>query len=456
MPISVTARRIRALVVGACAVLVATTAPPILSPTVAAGRSDQNLVLRWNQYAGDVAVAACISPTGNPLHESRMYAVMHLAVHDALQAIRPTAEVYALHAWAPNASARAAVASAAYNSLVGALDEMAGNLSAECFSDAKAVADDAYAATVAHLPESRRIERGLALGGQAAEAALAARAGDGSNTPLVDASFDQGGEPGEWRFTPQFPFAFAPGWGEVEPFSLTSPEQFQHGQPYRLDSRRYARDFRRVKWFGSDGVSHPTRRTADMTEIALFWDESSPLSWNRLGRTLAAQRQLNLWRSARLFGLLNMAMADGYIASFDTKYDDPFWRPVTAIREARHDGNDRTHGDADWMPLLVTPPIPEHDSAHAVEGGAASTVFRRFFGTDAMSFAVCSRTVKEGRLCTDDSPLLRRFDSLRAAARENATSRVLVGFHFPHAARAGLRHGNRIGAWTVSTQLSTE
>ncbi len=173
--------------------------------------------------------------------------------------------------------------------------------------------------------------------------------------------------------------------------------------------------------------------------MALFWVESSPLSWNRLARTLATEERLDLWDSARLFGLLNIAMADGYVASFDTKYSDPFWRPVTAIRSAARDGNPRTKPDHDWTPLAVTPPIPEHDSAHAVEGGAAARVFTRFFRTDAMSFDVCSRTSATGSQCTDDAPRTRHFDSFRDAARENAFSRVLVGYHFPAVLTGGVR-----------------
>ena len=92
------------------------------------------------------------------------------------------------------------------------------------------------------------------------------------------------------------------------------------------------------------------------------------------------------WTSARLFALLNMSLADGYIASFSVKYGNPFWRPVTAIREAATDGNPATTADPDWTPLDTTPPIPDHDSAHAVQGAAAATVMARIFGTDRVRF----------------------------------------------------------------------
>ena len=81
------------------------------------------------------------------------------------------------------------------------------------------------------------------------------------------------------------------------------------------------------------------------------------------------------------YALLNLALADGYIASWNTKYYYKFWRPETAIHEADHDGNPNTSGDPAWTPLTSTPPIPDYNSAHAVEGAAAAQVFQRFFGT---------------------------------------------------------------------------
>ncbi len=126
-----------------------------------------------------------------------------------------------------------------------------------------------------------------------------------------------------------------------------------------------------VKRLGGDGQTTPSERSSEQTEIALFWVESSPLQWNRIARTASASRGLDAWQQARLFGLLNMALADGYIGSFETKYHYNYWRPVTAIRLADSDGNPDTSADPTWTPLVVTPPIPDYDSAHSVQGGAA-------------------------------------------------------------------------------------
>ena len=65
-----------------------------------------------------------------------------------------------------------------------------------------------------------------------------------------------------------------------------------------------------------------------------------------------------LWENARLFGLLNLALADGYIAMADTKNHYNYWRPVTAIQTGDTDGNPDTIGDPTWTPLRPTPRGP--------------------------------------------------------------------------------------------------
>lgn len=226
-------------------------------------------------------------------------------------------------------------------------------------------------------------------------------------------------------------------------------------RPFRLTSRRYLADFNEVKQLGGDGGTTPSARTGEQTEIALFWVESSPLQWNRIARTASQDRSLDPWENARLFGLLNMALADGYVATFATKYRYNFWRPVTAIREAEDDGNDRTVADPSWTPLLPRPPIPDHDSGHSVEGGAAAQVLKRFFRTDHVAFSTCSLTLPPGFTCADASPVLRSFTSFTQAAEENGLSRILVGFHFRNAVEQGIRHGRAIGNYVVDRSLGS-
>ncbi len=221
-----------------------------------------------------------------------------------------------------------------------------------------------------------------------------------------------------------------------------------------IRAKRYAKDFNEVKRLGGDDATTPSARTAEQTQVANYWVESSPLLWNRIARTVSTAKGLNLWQSARLFGLLNMAMSDGYVATFDTKYQAyNYWRPVTAIRAAATDGNPATSADPTWTPLVPTPPIPDYDSGHSVEGGAAATVLARFFRTDHVRFTNCSDSLPEGQRCTDPTPVLRRFTRFSQAAAENGASRILVGFHFRNAVVAGIRHGVKIGDWSVDRFL---
>jgi hypothetical protein len=126
---------------------------------------------------------------------------------------------------------------------------------------------------------------------------------------------------------------------------------------------------------------------------------------------------------------------------------------VTAIQTADSDGNPNTSADPTWTPLVPTPPIPDHDSAHSVEGGAAATVLKQFFGTDHIGFATCSLTLPSGSTCTDASPTLRRYRNFSQAADENALSRILVGFHFRNAVEKGTEHGRTIGNHVVDRYL---
>ena len=332
--------RMRTLLVSliAATASAAIAAPANAHPTV---RSDA--VSAWNETAGEAAVAACLAPTNNPLHESRMYAMTHLAIHDALNAINRRSRPYAYDAMVKRrTSPDAAVAAAARDVLVTLLEQLPEPF-ADCVdAEAVDVVEADYAEALGDIPDGPAKTRGIELGRAAAAAILALRAADGSDTTLFDSEYEQGTAPGVWRFTPGFDFAFAPGWGEVTPFVLRDSSQFHPGPPYALTRKKYTADFNEVKSLGGDGVTTPSARTAEQTEIALFWVESSPLQWNRIARAVAADTELDLWEQARLFGLLNMALADGYVGSFETKYQYDYWRPVTAIQTADTDGNPDT------------------------------------------------------------------------------------------------------------------
>lgn len=429
-----------------------------------ASATHADAITDWNANAGAAAAAACLTPApdGNPLHESRLYAMVHLAAHDAINAIAPHSLAYAYDGPAPpTASADAAVATAAHDVLVNQIPR--AGVSPPCASAGIARTDADYTKALAKIPDGAAKEQGIAVGRAAAAAIVSRRAHDGSDTPLVDPNYPQGTVPGQWRFTPGSPpVAFAAGWGRVTPFALRDAAQFRPPPPLavgcsspgaRHECQRYARDLEEIRTVGSDGVSAASARTPEQTEIALFWLESSPYAWNRIARSISEANKLDLWQNARLFALLNAGMADGYIASWATKFHYRFWRPITAIREGANDDNPGSTGDPNWTSLAPTPPVPDHESAHAVQGAVAAQVIKKVVGPNGVTaFSQCSDSLP-ARRCDEGNPVRRRFDSVEQAAIENGESRVLVGYHFRYAVQQGLEEGHRIGDWTVKSIL---
>lgn len=438
----------------------------LLAAAAAPFPSQADPVIEVNANAAAAALAACIAPTDDPLHESRMYAMLHLAVHDALNAIERRSRPYAYDASAPaGASPEAAVAAAARDVLVSEIGRIGAPFPPQCPAAGIAQVEASYNAALAGIPDGTPKLAGVEVGRAAAAAIIARRSGDGSDTLLADVNYPQGTRIGEWRFTPGSPpLSFATGWGRVKPFALRNAAQFLPESPPAVECeghrpnnsdgcRTYARDYEEVRRLGSDGSSAPSARTPEQTEIALFWIESSPLAWNRIARTASAAQKLDPWENARLFALLNVALTDGYIANWVTRFEYKRWRPITAIREGDRDNNPLTTGDPGWMSLAPTPPVPEYESGHALEGAAAAQVLRRAFGRDSIAFANCSHTLPPPQRCNEPGAVSRSYRSFSEAEKENGESRVLVGFHFRTSVEAGLKHGRKVGEWTVDQIL---
>src|SRR5690606_10239452 len=136
-------------------------------------------------------------------------------------------------------------------------------------------------------------------------------------------------------------------------------------------------------------------RTEDENEYSNFWYEFSETGWNRVARTVAANKNLGLLETARLFALVDMSMADAYIAGWEAKFYHNVWRPFTAIRNAQKDGNDHTVEDLQWEPAMPTPPVQDYPSTHSALGNAAATVMASILGDD-VSFSMSSPTALPG------------------------------------------------------------
>lgn len=413
------------------------------------GFADNDMVLTWNQIASDA-----LKNRFTPPIESRAFAMIQISVHDALNSIKPKYKRYALlNGREKNASPDAAVATAAYYTSISVVPAAQTALLA------------AYNESMNSIPEGEPKSLGITLGKMAADAIIAKRADDGFalasiNPPPFPAD---GTIPGVYKST--IPFS-NPGalkvkalyqWAKyMKPFGVLSNDQFRPGPPYgelnqpdAVKTTGYTEDYHEVKTLGNKGTNN---RTAEQSEIAVFWVESTTIGWNRFTRNAVMNKKLDAWKTARLFALQHMSEADAYSGIFDAKYFYNFWRPETAIREGDTDGNTNTIGDAAWIPMypnlppapFITPPIPDYPSGHATAGGASATILRLFFGTDETRVNQTSETLPG---------VTRRYTSFSKAARDNSLSRIYVGYHFRQACLVGEEHGTNVASFIFKNHL---
>ena len=162
--------------------------------------------------------------------------------------------------------------------------------------------------------------------------------------------------------------ALGPQWGQVAPFGMFSATQFAVPAPPSITSAEYAAAYNEVKNYGGDGITTPTLRTPEQTEIANFWGYDGtpglgtpPRLYNQIAEVIATQQKNSEIENARFFALINFAMADAGIACWNDKFTYSYWRPITGIREndpgtgptGLGSGNSYLvgQGDPTWTPL---------------------------------------------------------------------------------------------------------
>jgi hypothetical protein len=409
---------------------------------IAADPLRADILVAWNRRLAALAVAEDQLLT---LKGARALSMMHLAVHDALNAIRPRHAPYAYVARAEEADPIAAVAQAAHDLVAHEYPEATGELDAE------------LATWLDAIPAGQRKSAGQAVGAAAAAELLRLRQDDGWNAE------------GEYRLQPPAPgvyatfpehsgtppgFVFGSGWGRARPFLLQRADQFRPPPPPPIDSPAYAAAFDEVKQLGR---SDSAVRTPEQTHAALWWKDFVEKSMNRLAAELVRQKEVDLWRAARLFALMNASIFDGYVSSFEGKFAYDQWRPYTAIRAAADDGNPSTTADPAWDNTHHhTYPFPSYPSAHATVCAAALRHFADAFG-DAQPFDMTTPEVHEaGPLSPVRAmePATRTFAAFSAAANECAASRVYLGIHFRYDSDAGTQLGTDIAKYAASQFLA--
>lgn len=364
-----------------------------------AARADA--VTDWNILSGEVIVEAKI---GTP-PAVRVMAIVQTAAHQAVQT-----------ATQRGSTVEAALAAAHRMAL------------AKLLPAQQAMIDAAYRAALGRIADSSAKFDGIADGEAAANAVLAARVDDGAAAPETHRPHTTAGV-----YVPTATPAVTQ-WPQRKPWLMTRAAQFRPAAPPALTSDAWARDFNEVKAFGG---RTSTRRSAEQTEVARFWDYSAPPVYHALVRSVALQPGRDVARNARLFAAVAQAMDDALIAVFDAKYHYKLWRPVTAIRNADLDANDATVPDAGWTPLIDVPMHPEYPSAHSVLASALGTVLEAEIGAEPMPVLETSSPTAKGAT--------RRYASVGALVQEVGDARIWGGIHYRTATEVGARMGRQVG-----------
>jgi len=381
-------------------------------------------VCDWNTKVGEIIVSAKMGPPP----ANRTMAIVDTAVYEAVNAItkRYPAGTLKLEA-APGTSVDAAIAAANRTTL------------SKLLPSQQVAIDFAYQAALSKIADGAAKNSGIAVGEQAAAAVLVARADDGA---VAVETYRPQTSTGVYVPTV---LPAAPHWPQRKPWLMSNPAQFRPGPPPALTSPLWARDFNEVKALGGKNSS---RRTAEQTQIASFWEATLPPVYTGIVLSVAEAPGREITQNARLFAAVAQAADDALVAVFDAKYHYNFWRPVTAIRNGDLDGNDATERDASWTPFIETPLHPEYPCAHCTVAGAVGTVVQAEIGTGSLpALATTSYLIK--------GPA-RKWAKTDEFMQEVAKARIYDGVHFRNSTEVGTAMGKQVGALAVAKFLAAE
>ena len=384
-----------------------------------AARADA--VVERNREAGTIMAAAKLPASA----QARAFAALQTAVYDAANAIsaRYPAGDRKMGA-SPGASLEAAVAAANHATLQKIVPSQQASI------------DAAYQAALATIADGPAKSGGIAVGEKAATAILALCAQDGYDAPDV---YRPSTTPGIYVPT-STPAAVQ--WPKRKPWLMTRPDQFRPGPPPPLTSELWARDYNEIKAIGGKTSS---RRTAEQTEIARFWEARDPPLYYGIVQAVANLPGRDATQNARLYAAVAQAMDDAFIAVFDAKYAYSFWRPVTAIRNGDTDGNDATERDPAWAPFIETPMHPEYPCAHCIQAATVGTVLQAEIGAGPTPLLSTTSPTANGAT--------RTWTKVDDFVQEVAVARIYDGVHYRNSTQVAIAMGKQIGALAVAKVL---
>jgi hypothetical protein len=391
--------------------------------------ADPTVVFEWSQKIQDTI------PGGGGAGAPRFFALAHIAMFDAINAIEREFEPYHVPIHPGYGSPEAAAAQAAHDVMV------ALNPAATAAYDAllqQQLGDD---------PNGfQRI--GAAVGARVAAAVLAWRQHDGWIVPSFPA-YSEPPLPGRWQPTPPANTAATfTHVGQAQPLAMASSTHFLPVPPPSLTSARYAADLNEVKAIGK---SDSAIRTPEQTTIARVWASIAASGtgsathyssiWQLIASDIARERGLSLVETARLFVLMNVAIHDSLQTTLTSKFVYGLWRPVTAIRQADTDLNAATEADATWSTLIPTPPYPSYAGNMATIGAGAARALALALGTDDIPVTVTWR--QSG----GQPDVVFHFATLSAVAQQQADSRIFGGIHYRFDNEAGQAAGRAVAEY---------
>ncbi len=372
-----------------------------------ASRAHADAVIDANAKA--VVIASRLTPAPAA---ARAIAIVQVSVHAAVAAVTGA-----------GASARArdaAVYAATHHALLALAPGQLDAIEAD------------YRAELASVRDDRARASGVAAGEAAAAAVLERRLEDGSAAVVTPRPRTTPG-----TYVPTSATA-VPQWPARRPWVMVRGDEVRPGPPPALGSERWATDVNEVRELGARTGS---KRTAEQTAIATFWEVTAPAIYWPLAREVAGLPGRDLVTNARFLARAAIAMDDAFIAVFDAKYAWGFWRPVTAIRNGDLDGNDATPRDSSWTPFIETPMHPEYPCAHCIIASTLGTVIQAELGDRP-----CPELHTTSETAGGAERSWRRVEDF---VQEVANARVYDGVHYRNSAEVGTAMGRRVGQLAV-------
>lgn len=285
-------------------------------------------------------------------------------------------------------------------------------------------------------------EASIAFGEQVADAVKAYSSKDNYHQSRSFPKYTVTGQPGTWEPTPPaYMEGIEPHWNKIRTFVIDSAAQFKVSPPppYSTDPNS---DFYKEAKAVYEAVINADKEELD---IAMFWD-CNPYKMNVKGHVMFAEKKITPgghWMSiaaiaskaanadwkktAEAFAMTGISLHDAFVACWDEKYRSKLVRPETYINQ---------NIDEEWVPVLQTPPFPEHTSGHSVASTAAAFTLTQIYG-DNFHF-VDSSEVNYGLP-------IREYNSFLEASSEAAISRFYGGIHYMPAIDEGVWQGRQVG-----------